>query len=305
MRASEKQGHGRRDRHAHRSHAPLTLYAREQVDRIDSSVNALLHQDAISPGSLHDLHRDLRRLRLIVYWHHRLAPEPSRGSLEEIGRRLRRLTRLAGHVRDLDVELALWRGYRPAPPREAPRPEDALATFGRRLWDDSRTGRELLRATLLTEVRSGLLDRIRETLSQSEVPPSALRTALTGERRSLAHRAARLRRRALRTPDPDRLHKFRVLVRRLRYLSDLEDRLGGRHAPTFPPRYSGILRRLGELHDRDVLATHLNALDPAHREKRWGGRFHREHRELRRALVKELEGLHPRRHLGKRAAPSD
>ena len=241
----------------------------------------------------------------MVDWRRRLTRPSSSPTLEELALRLRRLTRLVGRVRDLDVELGLWRSSRPSLKGGSATERRALATFGRRLQDDSRTGRELLKATLLAEVNSGFFDRVQEALRAIGTPTSvrSLAAALAKERRRLADRAARSRRRALKEGDAERLHEFRVLIRRLRYLSDLEDRLNGRRGSTFPARYAGLVRRLGELHDRDVLAAHLEAADPDRRDEAWSRRFRKEHRRLRKELLREMKDLHPRRHLaGRRPA---
>lgn len=284
----------------------LNAYIREQIQRVEDSVARLLHRGPARPETLHDLHRDLRRLRVIVDWRRRLKSPKTPAASDELALRLRRLTRLVGRVRDLDVELALWRNLHPAARGSGTSTSRALATFGHRLQDDSRTGRELLRATLLAEVNAGFFERLRLSL-QAIGSPTTVRTLalrIAKERRRLANRAARLRHRALREPDADRLHEFRVLIRRLRYLTDLEDRLHGQRGSTFPARYSGILRRLGELHDRDVLAAHLDAVDPGHRKEGWSQEFREEHRRLRKELLKELKELRPRRHLGRGRAPA-
>ena len=277
-------------------------YIGHQIARVETAVRRLLGPNRSRPKTLHDLHRDLRRLRVWVAWAGTAAP--SGPPMEELVLRLRRLTRLVGRVRDLDVELALWHRYRPDPSPAGPGSRRALATFGRRLQDDSRTGRELLRATLLAEVHAGFFERIRLALRSVDSPSSVrdLKRSIARERERLAHRAARKRRRALREPAPDTLHEFRVLIRRLRYLSDLEDRLDGRTGASFPPRYARLLRRLGELHDRDVLAAHLDAADPAHRKEAWSRQFQADHRQLRKDLLDEMKDLRPRRHLDRRSA---
>lgn len=277
-------------------------YVREQTGRVRTSVAVLLRPGHTRPSTLHDLHRDLRRLRVLFDWRRKLSPKDPPAAWEELSLRLRRLTRLVGRVRDLDVELSLWRSYRPGVQGPEPTTRRALSTFGHRLQDDSRTGRELLKATLLAEQHAGFVDRVEEMLLSraASTKPEAMAVAVAKERVRLADRAARMRRRALRDPDAERMHEFRVLIRRLRYLSDLEDRLQGRRGSTFPSRYARVLRRLGELHDRDVLAAHLEAVDPSHYREPWSRRFRADHRTLRQELLKELEDLHPRRHLGKK-----
>lgn len=283
------------------SGAPLNAYVRGQVERVQASVQRLLHPGHARPEALHDLHRDLRRLRVIVDWRRKLKPPGNSETLDELALRLRRITRLVGRVRDLDVELALWGSFRPGLRGSSASAHRALATFGHRLQDDSHTGRELLKATLLAEVNAGFFERVGAALHAVGSPASAraLASAIAKERRRLADRAARMRRRALRDADEERLHEFRVLIRRLRYLSDLEDHLNGRSSSTFPARYARILRRLGELHDQDVLAAHLDSIDPGHRAEAWSRRFREEHRQLRKDLLKEMKDLHPRRNLGR------
>jgi CHAD domain-containing protein len=283
------------------SGTPLNTYVRQHIERVQTSIAKLLRPGHARAEALHDLHRDLRRLRVILAWRRKLNSSSDSATLDELALRLRRLTRLVGRVRDLDVELALWRSFRPGSRGPEVPAYHALATFGHRLQDDSRTGRELLKATLLAEVNAGFFDRVRVALQTMGSPAStrALSRAVAKERRRLADRAARLRRRALRDPDAERLHEFRVLIRRLRYLSDLEDHLNGRRGSTFPARYARVLRRLGDLHDRDVLAAHLDAVDPDHRAEEWSRRFRGEHRKLRKDLLKEMKELHPRRHLAR------
>ena len=288
-------------RSSHRSHGELAPYVDRLLERVQNSSRAILRPGAVGPAPLHDLHRDLRRLRLVVDWRRRLKGSPPLGLLEDVAGHLRRLTRLAGRVRDLDVELALWQQYRPPPGRNRSVPDRALSTFGRRLQDDSRTGRELLKATLLAELHAGLFARIRRSLTglTSRETTRILHDAVDRERRRLADRAARSRRKALGQPNAERMHQFRVWVRRLRYLSDLEDHLEGRHSATFPARYARLLRRLGELHDRDVMAAHLDTVDPSHRFEDWSRRFRADHRTLRKDLIAEIGELRPRRHLGR------
>ncbi len=254
--------------------------------------------DHLHPSTevLHELHRDLRRLRTLVRWWGRVGPARQRERLRSIGAHLRRLSRLVGSVRDLDVELGLWEHvHRPASDRGSD-----LDSFGLRLRESARTGRELLRASLRAERATGLFRELENHLARVDAPRSlgALRAALDGERGRLARATARARRRSLAAAEPHRMHDLRIRVRQLRYLTDLEDSLAGRERPSFPTRYARLQRRLGELHDRDLLAMHLIRVAPQHRASAWGRRLHQGREELRASLIAEIAQLHPRRHLG-------
>ena len=274
----------------------LGRYASDLAARARASIDAVIAHPHPSPPELHDLHRDLRRLRVLAKWWSRVASVRRRSAIAEFARRLGRIARLVGSVRDLDVELGLWSEL----VRREPAPTSRMHRFGFHLREGARTGRELLRATLRSERHGGLYERMEEELDEigTERNWAALGAAFASERRSLAKRATRARRRALRTASPEDLHALRIRIRRLRYLTDVEDALGGAPATSFPRRYARLQRRLGTLHDRDVLARHLPRVDPHYERSRWGKGYRAETEALRRSLLAELPRLRPKRHLG-------
>ncbi len=288
--------------HHRGSTSPLGRYAREEIARTRSRTDTVIGHPEPSTEDLHDLHRHLRRLRILIRWWSRTGPRPRREELRILAGRVRHLTRLAGSVRDLDVELDLWEGL--VGPDRA-KTTEPWATFGRHLRDSARTGRELLRAALRTEEAAGIFEELEASLRGigSIARLIALTQELTRERRRLAIAASKARRRALKSPLPERMHALRIRVRQLRYLTDLEDALSGARASTFPPRYARLLRRLGELHDRDVLAEQLARLDPKRAVPAWRVRFDRERETLRQELVAEIRELRPRRNLARRRGP--
>lgn len=274
----------------------LGRYSSDLAARARASIDAVIAHPHPSPAELHDLHRDLRRLRVLAKWWSRVAPIRRRSSIAEFSRRLGRIARLVGSVRDLDVELDLYSDL----VRREPVPTARMHRFAIHLREGARTGRELLRATLRSERHGGLYERTEAELDGigTERNWAALGVAFASERRSLAKRATWARRRSLRTASPDDLHALRIRVRRLRYLTDVEDALAGATASTFPRRYARLQRRLGTLHDRDVLAQHLARADPDGARAPWRKRFGSETETLRRSLLEELPHLRPKRHLG-------
>lgn len=287
------------------SPAALTRYVRERLTTATASTDRVIQRPHPTAEDLHDLHRDLRRLRTLAGIASRLGRRTGRRAWPALEARLRRLTQLVGEVRDLDVALTLVdRFLASSPPSEESR-DSTLWTLRRRLRDDTRTGRELLRATLRAERQTGLFEEVAVALGGSITAPSteAIAHGLEEERCRLERSARRARRRSVRRPSPERLHDVRVRVRRWRYLSDLQDALQGSPSSTFPRRLAAIQRRLGELHDRDVLAERLDQIDPDHRLEPWARGFHDELRRMRTDLISELQGLHLRHRRAVRARP--
>ncbi|NNN17859.1 MAG: CHAD domain-containing protein [Thermoplasmata archaeon] len=282
------------------SFSPTTLarYVRECLTTAIAATDRVIQRPHPTAEDLHDLHRNLRRLRTLTGVAARVGRRAGRRAWPALDGRLRRATQLVGEVRDLDVALTLVDRFLGGSPPSESNEDSALWTLRRRLRDDTRTGRELLRATLRAERQGGLFEEVAVALGGSITAPTteAIARGLEEERRLLERSARRARKRSMRRPSPERLHEVRVRVRRWRYLSDLQDALQGTPSSTFPRRLASIQRRLGELHDRDVLAQQLDALDPNHRREPWARAFHEEHRRMRHELIRELKGLHLRHH---------
>ncbi len=296
---TSKRGNGRR---VGGSTSPLGRYARDEIARTRSRTDRVIARPDPRAEELHNLHRDLRRLRVLVRWWAKIGPRPRREELRILAGRLRHLARVVGAVRDLDVELDLWEGLTGAGRAKAAEP---WTTFGRHLRDSTRTGRELLRAALRAERAAGIFEQLETSLRGIGSSARLLRliAELKRERGRLAAATAKARRKSLKSPRPKRLHDLRIRVRQLRYLTDLEDTLSAARASTFPPRYASLQRRLGELHDRDVLAAQLARLDPRRTEPAWRAIFDREREALRQDLLREIRELRPRRHLKRARGP--
>ncbi len=220
--------------------------------------------------------------------------------MADFDRRLRRLARLVGQVRDRDVAVELLTGVDDAV--DGPTEREALERHRSRLRDDARTGRELLRAFLRSESDARLLPELSTLLAAPLRPGAAreLRRVLGEHRTAHGERVVTAHRRARRRPSMERLHRLRIRVRRMRQFADLIDAVD----PGAPGLATGQARRvqvdLGRLHDLDVL---LEGIDPGLRDASWVRALRRERRRERRSVVRDLKGMRPRRAGLVRAVP--
>jgi CHAD domain-containing protein len=238
-----------------------------------------------SPESLHDLHRSMRRLRHAFGLWEQLLPPSRRAALRPLDRRLTRLARLVGQVRDRDVMLALIEsaGLPKPPTSDLPR----VARLRARLRDDGRTGRELLRVFLRSERDAGLFDELRAALAYvpRRAAPAPLRPLLAEEWRACRERVRAARRRARRRPSSSRLHRLRIRVRRLRHLAELVAHVDPGHPMSLSPAVTRVQAELGRLHDLDVV---LDGLDPDTVSTAWGDALRDERRRLRSKIRDSL-----------------
>ncbi len=148
--------------------AVLTRELERLLAEVAGAVDDVIDRPHPSPESLHELHREMRRLRHALAIWERLLPSRQRELVRPLDRRLKRLARLVGQVRDRDVVLELIEGTKlPRPTRE-----DAalVARMRARLRDDARTGRELLRVFLRSERDAHLFEGLREGLELGPRP---------------------------------------------------------------------------------------------------------------------------------------
>ncbi len=143
---------------------PSTLA--NELDRLLSevagSVDDVVAHSHPSAESLHQLHREMRRLRDALGIWERLLTSRDRTLVAPLDLRLKRLARLVGRVRDRDVMIELIEGG--TLPRPSRRDAWAIARLRARLRDDARTGRELLRVYLRSERDAHLFEGLRESV---------------------------------------------------------------------------------------------------------------------------------------------
>ncbi len=268
---------------------PATL-ARE-VDRLLATVagtaDDVIDRSHPSPESLHELHREMRRLRhAIAIWERVIAAGP-RELARPLDQRLKRLARMVGKVRDRDVVLHLLEG--PTLPRPVREDAALVARLRARVRDDARTGRELLRVFLRSERDAHLFEGFRGLLELRLRPRAGERLGeiLEDEETRRDSRVRTAHRKARKRPSSTRFHRLRIQVRRLRHLDEVRARLDGARLEEFPPEARRLQTRLGRLHDLDVV---LAELDADLRATEWARALRRERNAVRDSIRRSIRG---------------
>jgi CHAD domain-containing protein len=258
------------------------------LSRVTSSIDEFVRNPSPSAERVHQLHRAMRRLRVGLDLWSRLLAAKDREPTAALVARVKRLARLVGQVRDRDVVLELL-------DRARPRRATALETrrfhqFWGRLRDDSRTGRELLRAFLTTERDAGLFRSVGETLDRvpRATAPAELARLLASENQARQEKVQRAHRRAGERPSSERLHRLRIRLRQLRHVSDLTRTVEPASAHPIPVSFRQLQDRLGKLHDLDVA---LATIDPDLARSPWASDLRRARRRARTAARGELDRL--------------
>jgi CHAD domain-containing protein len=258
------------------------------VNRVDRLVEETVGHAHPPVALLRDLHRQMRRLAVSLAVWGRLLSAADEERVRPVVKRLRRLARLVGRVRDKDVTAGLLAPVRGGTKSVAERL--LVRRFLGRIHEDARTGRELLKAYLTTARGAGALGQAREALLrplrrglQTGVPALLSREAGVFERRLL-----KSLRRARRTPSPERLHRLRIRIRQLRQFAGLAGRSASPRRPPLPRGLKDLQVRLGRLHDLDVA---LATLPPGLEGSSLGRRLRARRRRTRRSIRTELGHL--------------
>lgn len=263
----------------------LSVQLHELLGEVTRGIDEVIARPHPTPEILHELHRSMRRLRhALTLWTQVLRPA-DRALARPLDRRLSRLARLVGRVRDRDVMLALLEEGKLPKPRG---PDvDAVARLRARWRDDARTGRELLRVFLRSERDGHLLEQIAATLTFTprNDRPIRLSELLDQETEARAARVRVAQKRARRKGSGVRLHRLRIQVRRLRHLGELRSRIEP-DRPAAPPLVVRRLQsQLGRLHDLDLV---IEGVGPALIATAWGEALRAQRRRLRRSIESTL-----------------
>jgi CHAD domain-containing protein len=206
--------------------------------------------------SLHRARVASRRLREIVP-----VLQLDAGVTRKLGRRLRKITRRLGHVREFDVMLALIGELGRAHPEhtDALTRAAAIATKGR---DEARQDLAERLPPEHLERAARKLDHVVQTLRQGETdragerrPGRARRAAWAIDAR-VARRAERLRAAlddATAVYLPERLHDVRIAIKKLRYALELSSSLGQQDRALDLRALKRAQEILGRMHDLQVL----------------------------------------------------
>lgn len=212
--------------------------------------------------ALHDYRVALRRLRVLLRAFR--APLRALGTAPLEGR-LRELSKSMGPARDTDVWMKFLRS---AQVRRAMSGRPGWNSYVRAERENQASARAALAVLLSTETYRRLLADTEAFLrgplasagsrSEPAEPPedTARRLIRKFLQRVEAHSAI--------APGfaPDQVHRLRILCRRARYVAEFFGPFAGQPAVDLGRRLKSVQDVLGDIHDRDVYASHLRARPP-------------------------------------------
>lgn len=232
------------------SHTPSALLQRY----VDALIAAVPDARGGESSAVHQARVASRRLREALPM---LAVSDDDG-LRRARKRVRRVTRALGPVRELDVAL------------------EHLAEFGtkgattaaaieqvRRILTSARTDRRQAMLHTLTPKR---LDQLRRPLAGVDELPADLTVVATESARRIVSRAARLIKAVERAGAlylPDRLHAVRIAVKKLRYALELQLAIGRSRATARIAQLKRVQEVLGRMHDLEILIEHVRDTEVA------------------------------------------
>jgi CHAD domain-containing protein len=235
---------------------------------------------------VHQARVTTRRLREAVPV---LATELKGSKAGKARRKIRKLTRALGTVRELDVTIQLLDELARSPQVSRTAVEDVRARVIK-----EREERRALMLERLERVNAGKLNH-----RLTSVCTALDRTVAEPWRKALAARLiARSRRLTLAIAEaghmyaPDRLHTVRIAAKKLRYGLELAADSGLRQAAPHLRTIKRVQDRLGKLHDLQVLESHVAAVQVEQRTGRAGS--HEGLQDLARHIEDQCRHLHGR-----------
>ncbi len=222
--------------------------------RLTTLVDAMPAAQAGDMRSVHQARVATRRLREALPV---LRASISTRSLSRVRRRVRRMTRALGPVRELDVALSHLdelRASNVVSPRAIARVRQAVTQE-----------RQKRRRDMLAAITPGKVEKLRQRLGQVGEAPDAGETgaALDEVGRQIARRARRLTAAIERAGGlylPDRLHAVRVAAKKLRYALEIERELKRSRATARITQLKRVQDLLGEMHDFEILIDRTRSL---------------------------------------------
>lgn len=215
---------------------------------------------AASEGEVDAIHQArvaTRRLREAL-------PLLSPRSVRKLERKVRRLTRLLGPVRELDVALLMLDEFSAS--RDAPHGaivclQESIREERRRLHQDMV--HSIARANLEKLARKTVAAARRHDERRIAVPRQRDPDQCAAAERRAARRAERLRgaiENAAGIYLPDRLHEVRIAVKKLRYSMEIARELSGSRARARIMTLKRAQDVLGRMHDLEVLIARTRAV---------------------------------------------
>ena len=227
-------------------HSALSVALLRQ--RLVSLLRAMPAAQEGDETSVHQARVASRRLREALPV---LGATADHAALDRAARRVRRITRALGPVRELDVTLSLLaelEGKGTAPQRAIARVRKAVV--------EERLKR---RRTMLEEIKPSRLEKLRKRLVQVAAPESRKepeRTAIHEALIKASFRAKRLREAIDEAGSiylADRLHRVRIETKKLRYALEIHRELTHSRATARLNRLKQQQDLLGRVHDLEIL----------------------------------------------------
>src|SRR5687767_11383674 len=227
-------------------HSALSVALLRQ--RLVSLLTAMPAAQAGDESSVHQARVASRRLRQALPL---LSVRADATALDRADKRVRRITRALGPVRELDVTLLLLAELQ----KKSAAPARAIARV-REAVSEERLKR---RRDMLAAIKPSKLDKLRKRLVRVAAPasrPVAKGSALAEANAQAARRAVELREAIDRAGGiylADRLHRVRVAAKKLRYALEIQRELSRSRSTAQLTRLKVQQDLLGRMHDLEIL----------------------------------------------------
>jgi CHAD domain-containing protein len=227
-------------------HSALSVALLRQ--RLVSLLTAMPAAQAGDHLSVHQARVASRRLRAALPV---LGVRADADALDRVDKRVRRITRALGPVRELDVTLLLLAELE----QNAEVPPRALGRVRAAVTEE----REHRRRDMLEQITPSKLDKLRKRLVRVAAPeakPEVTGNALTEANAKAAKRAVELRGAIDRAGGiylADRLHRVRVAAKKLRYALEIQRELARSRSTAALSRLKAQQDLLGRMHDLEML----------------------------------------------------
>lgn len=242
-------------------HSALSVALLRQ--RLVTMLKAMPAAQAGDEISVHQVRVASRRLREALPV---LGARADVDAIDSAGKRVRRITRALGPVRELDVTLSLLAEL----DEKSLAPKRAIARVRAAVIEE----RQKRRRDMLTEMTPSKLEKLRKRLGQvaaSESRTVPLRDAKAEADAKTAKRARALKEAIERAGGiylADRLHRVRIQAKKLRYALEIQRELARSRSQASLNRLKHQQDLLGRVHDLEILierARDMQASLPANR----------------------------------------
>jgi CHAD domain-containing protein len=227
-------------------HSALSVALLRQ--RLVSLLKAMPAAQAGDESSVHQARVASRRLRQALPL---LGVRADAHALDRAGRRVRRITRALGPVRELDVTLLLLTELE----KKDAAPARAIARVRAAVADE----RQKRRREMLAAIKPAKLNKLRKHLVQVAAPEKrhvSKGSALAEANAQAAARAAQLKAAIEHAGGiylADRLHRVRVAAKKLRYALEIQRELTRSRSAAHLNRAKAQQDLLGRMHDFEIL----------------------------------------------------